>query len=658
MSGKDRKKYLSATTLDQDLLDWCADNLETRIELACDIETPDGVIHASDRNKYVGSTFYKALLKFPIITRTIGEWLAPELQFSSLQLSLSNVTGEFNKYLPGGDSFGSWVGRSVEIKIGLAEVAASYRTIFKGVITDVGGFKRSVSSITITARDNFDKINASFPTTTFGKDAYPKMAAGVVGKIVPIIYGSWLESLNPDAAVIPTFCVNGDDPLVNRKDKIVEIESGTPAVLTCNEHNLENGDEIQLETSGALPSGFVVGVKYYVKNIAGNLTFELSSTLGGPSINSSDPQSGIHKFIAHDTAPYRNVDLVICQNDLTSLDTDNLYLLRQGVFSLVPVADIENLSAGKNYFEIKQKTGSAWVTLPDTTMSEYVFDSSDLFCVRCVGEDLGVWTDNIVEQARHILTTYGGLLAGSFHSSWDTIRSWETPTTSDIKNTKSRVWIGEQQAALQYVLSMLEQIRLEAFINRDQKFVLNALHFDAFESAPTMSIKNWDIEKGSFQTSIDEQNNFNRAQGVYNFSPIRNENAYSTLVYKNQAAITQLGRAISKRLVFPNLYEENRVNTNLKEILKISSSTIEIFVANTTWRMMLLDIGDFVSVSVSIGSVIIDNVPCLIREIGIDPDGLKISIKLWSFQMCPFPDYEPTYEGIVGGYNATIESET
>jgi len=41
-----------------------------------EIETPIGTIYASDRNKYAGSTFYEALLNFPIIRRTVGEWLS------------------------------------------------------------------------------------------------------------------------------------------------------------------------------------------------------------------------------------------------------------------------------------------------------------------------------------------------------------------------------------------------------------------------------------------------------------------------------------------------------------------------------------------------------------------------------------------------------
>ena len=61
MSGKDRRRYLTETVLDQEFLDWSQDNLENRLEMIVDIDSPSGMIHASDRNKYVGDTFYEAL---------------------------------------------------------------------------------------------------------------------------------------------------------------------------------------------------------------------------------------------------------------------------------------------------------------------------------------------------------------------------------------------------------------------------------------------------------------------------------------------------------------------------------------------------------------------------------------------------------------------
>jgi hypothetical protein len=50
-------------------------------------------------------------------------------------------------------------------------------------------------------------------------------------------------------------------------------------------------------------------------------------------------------------------------------------------------------------------------------------------------------------------------------------------------------------------------------------------------------------------------------------------------------------------------------------------------------------------------------VPALIREVGYDPDGIKIPLRLWSFQLLPFTGYTPGYAGTVGGSTATIDEE-
>ena len=47
----------------------------------------------------------------------------------------------------------------------------------------------------------------------------------------------------------------------------------------------------------------------------------------------------------------------------------------------------------------------------------------------------------------------------------------------------------------------------------------------------------------------------------------------------------------------------------------------------------------------------------MIREIGYDPSGMKMAMKLWIFQMTPFGSWNPGYSGIVGGQYATIVEE-
>ena len=186
---------------------------------------------------------------------------------------------------------------------------------------------------------------------------------------------------------------------------------------------------------------------------------------------------------------------------------------------------------------------------------------------------------------------------------------------------------------------------------------ISSLHLDEFEASPSFDLKAWDMERDTLVPKIDERNNFNRAKGTFNFLPNRNEDFQETAVFKNEAAITQANREISKRVVFPNLYEEATVIDQLSEILRIASGYIEHINVTLTWRSMLLDIGDFVKINVDIQGTQFEDVPALIRDIGYDPDGMKIPVKLWSFQMLPFPGHSPGFAGITGGSTATIVQE-
>jgi hypothetical protein len=73
------------------------------------------------------------------------------------------------------------------------------------------------------------------------------------------------------------------------------ITIATPGVITKSTHGLVNGDKVWFDTTGALPTGVSKHTVYYVVNAATN-TFEVSSSLGGASINTSGSQSGTHSL--------------------------------------------------------------------------------------------------------------------------------------------------------------------------------------------------------------------------------------------------------------------------------------------------------------------------------------------------------------------------
>jgi hypothetical protein len=553
--------------------------LLNQLEIIVDItvpisaNTPDGLIRASDRNKYVGNKFYEARLEFPVIKRTMGEWLSNVLEFSTIDIEINNVDGKFNDILPGGANYNGFIGKQVRVAIGLRDVSSTYTDIFKGRITAEGGVRRSSRSLTFTARNDFENVNVVFPNTVLKISEYAFLDPDMENIVLPVIYGDYTVEVDTRGASVPAFPVNGNNDNVN-------------------------------------------------------------GTVGFTS----------------------NLELRISENANALFDTSKVYLLRSDKFWPFDPADIVNVNADKNYFEILQSNSTPnGVTDIDGSLFEYV--RGDQIFVQVKGKDLGAYSDNIVWIARDLLLTYSGLVAGDFDTSWEFYRDKSSPAQSNVAGTKARAWVQDPQPLLEYALSLLEQVRLESYVNRNQKWKLTSLHFEDFEAAPSFELKNWDVEKDSFTPQIDDRNNFNRAKAEYNFLPNIKEQNNETVVYRNNLAITQAGKEISKKIVFPNLYVQTDVVYQLIEILRLASCYLEKLECNITWRGMLLDLGEFVSVNVKIQGTQYSDVPAMIREIGYDPEGIKIPITLWSLQMVKFPGNDPGYSGMTGGYDFVISEE-
>jgi hypothetical protein len=72
------------------------------------------------------------------------------------------------------------------------------------------------------------------------------------------------------------------------------VTIASPGVLSTS-LNLTNGTALVLTTTGALPTGLLVGTIYYVVGVSGT-QFSLSATAGGAAINTTGSQSGVHSF--------------------------------------------------------------------------------------------------------------------------------------------------------------------------------------------------------------------------------------------------------------------------------------------------------------------------------------------------------------------------
>ena len=74
----------------------------------------------------------------------------------------------------------------------------------------------------------------------------------------------------------------------------ITVTIATPAVVTST-INLSEGDAFTLTTTGALPTGLVVGTVYYARNVSGT-TFNLSATPSGALINTTGTQTPTHSI--------------------------------------------------------------------------------------------------------------------------------------------------------------------------------------------------------------------------------------------------------------------------------------------------------------------------------------------------------------------------
>ncbi len=531
MASRNRFEHETATVLDQEFLDRAADNLNNELVLAVDIETPivETIIRVSDRHTYIGSRFYEARTTFPIIKKTLGQWLHPQLEFSTLEIEVNNVDGRYNQFVQAG----SWIGKTVTVRLGLRDVESTYRTIFQGSISPEGGFSQTVTSLKFLARSKYEKLNIEIPDKAVNIDDFPNLEDSFAGLGIPIVAGDWTSSTDTaNRPPLPAFPLNTGDPNVNGED---------------------------------------------------------GNTTRGP---------------------------------LQILISDN------------PMSQIESywLKRGDDYFEIPATNITPFTDLSGFILSQgfsigsdtWFYESGDEFYVYGVG----LSDQNPVSQARWLLTTYAGVTLNELDLNWE-----EYANKLDSEGVRSRVWVQESAKLFEYVLSLLEQVQIEAYIEREAfRLKLNSLKASELQSkvtAASFKVNNWDIVKDSFKLSIDEQNFFNKVRGAYNNLPPIGENARRTGFLVDDNSIDETGLELVREVVFPNLYQPDVVQNQLENILILASRGIQVVDCELTWRSLLLDLGDVILVNVQVESIELENVPCLVREVGYDPNGVKMPVRLW-----------------------------
>jgi hypothetical protein len=104
----------------------------------------------------------------------------------------------------------------------------------------------------------------------------------------------------------------------------VTISIASPAKITLAGSSFHDGDKVVFRTTGALPTGLSAGIYYWVKNTTVN-DFEVSTTYGGASVNTSGTQSGTQSLRVHNSAQSYSFVANATDEDSLLLLTKDLY---------------------------------------------------------------------------------------------------------------------------------------------------------------------------------------------------------------------------------------------------------------------------------------------------------------------------------------------
>lgn len=281
----------------------------------------------------------------------------------------------------------------------------------------------------------------------------------------------------------------------------------------------------------------------------------------------------------------------------------------------------------------------------------YNYEQGDELVISVsVGSD-----DNLVSQCQKLLQDILGLT--NFSTNWTTLKNKATPSQSAISSIKSRVWFGDSEISLlEYVNSMLMQVRLKMVVLSDGTIDLFSLHFEDWP-APTSirKIESFEIVEKSLKITTEPRNFICGANANYAFTPSAQATMLRTNLLTNNVSKTAIGGSnLLKTIDFPNLYVESDVNAQISEYVRMFSFPLEYLSISTAWTGLLDEVGDFVTVNVQLGSINYSNVPCVVMEKGINLQTFEVQYKLLSLNGFSYPNNLVTYTGQMSSYNQTL----
>ncbi len=220
---------------------------------------------------------------------------------------------------------------------------------------------------------------------------------------------------------------------------------------------------------------------------------------------------------------------------------------------------------------------------------------------------------------------------------------FETIDTSvSQEGIKTRVFFGDKnQTVLDGVSSLLKCVLVDMFVNNNLQIGFAGLWPQHFPSISQMAkISQYDIVEESINITSDERNFFSTAQANYCWVPWANRAGGTTKKMRNQSAVAGIGRDIIKEIDLPALYLDPDAVFILSSYIRLASAALVTVRMQVGWKHLLRDLGQFVALSINLGSLNFVNVPCQIRKISILPEVTGSELEMISFVNFSFPGYD------------------
>lgn len=303
-----------------------------------------------------------------------------------------------------------------------------------------------------------------------------------------------------------------------------------------------------------------------------------------------------------------------------------------------------------NFTAAPQNTAGYWslevlsLNVDGGGTTPYVYQQGDIATIAVKVPYAAGKYSNPIELAQEILFTLGGKSSGDLDaSSWNALKTKNTPAQSDMTSILARLWIGKaEDVVLGRALSLLEQVRVELYINSIQKIAVKSLHPEDFPTLAAMTrVEQYHINETSVKVKGDDRTFFNAALGNYGYTPILDKTQLQTVQRKNQNSVDKSGKLVAKAIDLPDLYVSSHVLMQIDEFIRFYSMGIEYVTVEVAWPHLLRELGEFINFNYSVGGLDFPGKPMQIRSIEIDPSNGSVEFKLLSFANFPYPNYSP-----------------